>query len=84
MLPEVTKLTKHFLVLPKTIAKSEQSFSVMNRIKTYLRYTTSGNRLKQYMLLHAHFKKTDQRNLIQAAKDFVGHNHARQQTFGRF
>lgn len=56
----------------------------MNRIKTYLRYTTSGNRLKQYMLLHAHFKKTDQRNLIQAAKEFVGHNHARQQTFGRF
>ena len=36
------------------------------------------------MLLHAHFKKSDQRNLIQAAKEFVGHSHARQQTFDRF
>ena len=48
----------------------------MKRIKTYLRSTTSGNRLNHCMLLHVHCKKTDQLNMIEIAKEFVGDNQA--------
>ena len=77
MLPEVTKLSKLLLVLPATNAKSERPFSAMKHIKTYLRSTTSGNRLN-------HCKKTYQLNMIEIAKEFVGDNQATLQTFGMF
>ena len=84
LLPEVTKLAKLFLVLPATNATSDRSFSAMKRIKTYLRNTTSGNRLNHCMLLHVHCKKTDQLNMIEIDKEVIGDNQARPQTFGRF
>ena len=77
MLPQVTKLSKLLLVLPATNAKSERPFSAMKHIKTYLRSTTSGNRLN-------HCKKTYQLNMIEIAKEFVGYNQATLQTFGMF
>ena len=83
LLPEVTKLAKLLLVLPATNATSKRSFSAMKRIKTYLRSTTSGNRLNHCMLLHVHCKKTDQLKMIETAKEFVGDNRARLQIFGR-
>ena len=84
LLPEVTKLAKLLLVLPATNATSKRSFSAMKRIKTYLRSTTSGNRLNHCMLLHVHCKKTDQLNMIEIAKELVGDIQVRLQTFGRF
>ena len=36
------------------------------------------------MLLSEVTKKTDQRNMIEIAKEFVGDNQARLWTFGRF
>ena len=83
-MPEVTKLAELLLVLPVTNAVSERSFSAMKRIKTYLKNTTSGNRLNHSMLLHVHCKKTDQLNMIEITKGFVGDNQARLRTFGRF
>ena len=90
LLPEVTKLVKLLLVLPATNAVSERSFSAMNRIKMYLRSTTSGNRLNHCMSLYVHCmllyvqcKNTDQLNTIEIAREFVGDNQARLQTFGR-
>ena len=83
MLPEVTKLAKLLIVLPATNATNERSFSAMKRIKTYLRSTTSGNRLNHCMLLHVHCKKTDQLKMTETAKEFVGDNRARLQIFGR-
>ena len=87
LLPKVTKL---LLVLPATNTTSERSFSAMERIKTYLRSTTSGNRLNHCMSLYVHCmllyvqcKKTDQLNTIETAKEFVGDNQARLQTFTR-
>ena len=66
----------------------------MKRIKTYLRSTTSGNRLNHCMLLHVHCKKTDllhvhckkndQLNMTEIAKESLGDNQARLETFGRF
>ena len=99
LLHEVTKLAKLLLVLPATSTISERSFSAMKRIKAYLRSTASGNRLHVItcyynhcmllhvittsMLLHVHCKKTDHLNMIKIAKEFVGDNQARPQTFGK-
>ena len=58
------QLAKLLFVLHAISATSQRSFSVMKRIKTYLRSTTSGNRLNHSMLLHVHCKKTDQLNMI--------------------
>ena len=79
LLHEVTKLAKLLLVLPATNATSERSFSVMKRIKRYLRSTTSRNRLNHCMLLHVNSKKTGQLNMTKIAKEFVGNNQAKLQ-----
>ena len=81
LLPEVTKLAKLLLVLPATKATSERSFSEMKHIKTYLRRTTNRNRLNHYMFI---VKRLTNITLIEIAKEFVGNNQARLQTFGRF
>ena len=45
----------HILVtLPVTTASSERSFSTLRRLKTYLRNTTSEDRLNGLALLHIH------------------------------
>ena len=81
LLPEVTKLAKLLLVLPATNSTSKRSFPAMKRIKNYLRNTKSRNWLNHCMLLHVHCKKTDQLNMIEIAKEFVGDNQARLRTF---
>ena len=74
LLPEETKFAELLLVLLATNATSERSFSAMKRIKTYLRRTTSGNQLNHCMLLHVRCKKTDQLNMIEITKKFLGDN----------
>ena len=44
LLTDVVKLAKLFLVMPATNASSERVFSGMERIKTYLRNSTTNNR----------------------------------------
>ena len=56
---EVLLLGKIFMVMPATNAVSERSFSALKRIKSYLRSTTSNNRL---MVLHVHKYKLDKLN----------------------
>ena len=80
LLPEITKLAKQILALPATNATSERSFSAIKHIKSYLRSTTSGNRLNHCMLLHVHCKNTDQLHMIEIAKEFVGDTQARLRT----
>ena len=54
--------------MPATIAISERSFSVLKRVKTYLRTTMTQRRLNQLMLLHVHTNKTD---LKEISIDFI-------------
>ena len=64
---EVLLLGKIFMVMPATNAVSERSFSALKRIKSYLRSTTSNNRL---MVLHVHKDKLDKLDLVKVAKVF--------------
>ena len=82
LLPEIIKLAKALIVLPETNATSEQSFSGMKYIKTYLRSTTSVNRLNHCMSLHVHCKKTNQLNSTDIAKEFASDSQSRLRTFG--
>lgn len=50
----VHKLLKYFITLPVTTASGERSFSSLKRLKTYLRNTTSENRLNGLALLNIH------------------------------
>ena len=64
---EVIALLKLILVNPSTNAVSERSFSVMRRIKTYLRSTMGQSRLNATMILHVHKEKTDELSLLDIA-----------------
>ena len=82
-LPEVVMLAKLLLVMPATNAVSERSFSALKRVKTYLRATTTNQRLNHLMLLHIHKEKTDSLNLVGVANKFAWKEN-RQEIFGMF
>ncbi|XP_025415794.1 52 kDa repressor of the inhibitor of the protein kinase-like [Sipha flava] len=52
--PIVHKLLKYLITLPVTTASGERSFSTLKHLKTYLRNTTSENRLNGLALLNIH------------------------------
>ena len=54
MFTEVDKLIRLYFTIPITTATGERSFSVLRRIKTYLRSTMTEERLNNAMLLHCH------------------------------
>ena len=81
---EVIKAAKTLLVMPATNAISERSFSAMKRVKTYLRSTTTDNRMNHLMVLHVQKERLDSTNLIDVANVFVGRVDSRKQIFGLF
>ena len=82
MLPSMVTLAKLLLVMPATNAESERIFSAMTRVKTYMRSTTSDNRLNHLMTLHVHKEELDNIDKVKVANDFVGKNTDRQRIFG--
>jgi len=54
LFPEVGRLLEVLLTLPVTNAEAERSFSVLRRVKTYLRSTMVEQRLNSLALLAVH------------------------------
>ena len=81
---EVCQVVKLLLVMPATNAYSERSFSVMRRLKTYLRSTMGQARLNHIMLLHIYKAQLDGLDLSLIANDFVCGNEHRLSYFGKF
>lgn len=52
--PNVYCILKILLTMPPTTTTAERSFSVMKRVKTYLRSTMGQERLSSLALLHIH------------------------------
>ena len=71
LLLDVVKLARLFLVMPGTNASSERAFSGMKRIKTYLRNSTTKNRLNHCMLVHVHPEDVNKMNTIEIAREFT-------------
>ena len=84
LLHGIVTLAKLMLVMPATNAESERIFSAMKRIKTYMRSTTTDDRLNHLMTLHVHKESLDNVNLIEIANQFVGGNPDRERIFGKF
>ena len=84
LLPDVVKLARLFIVTPATNASSEKAFSGMKRIKTYLRNSTTNNRLNHCMVAHVHAEDVDKMNTIEIARDFIEYSQTRLRIFGRF
>ena len=84
MLSEVDALLRLYFTIPITTATAERSFSVLRRIKTYLRSTMSECRLNNVMLLHCHKDIADGIDVTNIAKSFVSVNSRRQNYFGSF
>ena len=70
--------------MPATNAVSERSSSALKRVKTYLRSTTSNNRLNHLMVLHVHKERVDGLGLVIIANEFVGDSDTRKFNFGKF
>ena len=83
-LSEVIKLGKLLLVMLATNAVIERSFSAIKRVKTYLRSTTSNNRLNHLMVLHVHKERVDELDLVSIANEFMGDSDIRKFNFGKF
>ena len=77
---EVLILARIYMASPVTSVECERSFSVLRRLKTWLRRTTGQSRLNHELILVAHSERpVDLEDVIQ---DFVQLNEQRQDDFG--
>jgi len=65
-------------------ATSERSFSVLRRLKSYLRSTMSQPRLNHVMVLSIYKELLDELDLYAIANEFVGGSKYRLCLFGTF
>jgi len=72
------------IVIPATNAASECSFSVMCRIKSYLRSTMTQARLNHLMILNIYEELLDELDLKSIANLFVQGSEHRMTIFGTF
>ena len=78
------KLLRITYTIPVTTASAERSFSALKRIETYLRNSMAQQRLNHCMVLHIHREQTEQLDLTDIAKEFIGRNERRKLFFGNF
>ena len=81
LLSELTLLLRLFLTIPITTCSAERSFSVLRRLKTYLRSTLSQTRLNHLSVLHCYQELVDRLQVDDIYKEFVSRNEQRQRTF---
>ena len=71
MFDQVTTMVQLYLSISVITATAERTFSVLRRLKTYLRTDMSQKRLNNALLLHVHKDYTDKLDMIKIANDFV-------------
>ena len=74
MFDQITTMVKLYLSISVTTVTAERTFSVLRRLKTYLRINMSQKRLNNALLLHVHKYYTDKLDMIKIANDFVQSN----------
>ena len=84
LLEQVCRVGRLLLVMPATNATSERSFSVLRRLKSYLRSTMSQPRLNHVMVLSIYKGLLDELDLYAVANEFVGSSEYRLRLIGTF
>ena len=62
------------LLISAANATSERTFSVLRRMKTYLRSTMTQTRMNNFITLHVHKERTDALDLKAIANEFTARN----------
>jgi hypothetical protein len=81
---EVDKLLRLFLTVPATSATAERTFSVLRRLKSYLRATMGQERLNNVILLNIYQSEFDDLDIHGIAKKFAACHERRRAFFGSF
>ncbi len=82
MLSEAVNLLRLFLTLPVTSCTAERSFSCLRHLKTFLRSTTTQQRLNHIAVLHCH--RDQHVDLEEICNNFICKNEIRRNTFLSF
>ena len=81
LISEVGKIVKLRFLSQATNAESDDIFSALKRLKTYLRSTMGNNRMHALILVHVHKNVLDNLNLADVANEFIDKKDSRKQTF---
>ncbi|KAK3918435.1 LOW QUALITY PROTEIN: Zinc finger MYM-type protein 1, partial [Frankliniella fusca] len=84
MLLQIERLVILILTVPATSASCERAFSVLRRVKNWLRRTMTQSRLTHVMLLHAHKALAFSIDINVIFKEFVLRKAERISVFGNF
>ena len=82
MFGETVKLTSLVMSVPSSVAAAERSFSMLRRLKTYLRNRMGQARLTNLALMHMYGAKLTPDVMRQLAQRFVEATPERRRTFG--
>ena len=82
MLPNITKLVTFLLVVGVSGASAERSFSVLRRLKTWLRSTMTQARITQLSILAIKKEKSEETDCLKIARTFIN-NERCERKFGR-
>ena len=84
LIANTVTLVRIVLTNGATSATPERSFSMMRRIKTWLRSRMTQKRLNSLCILHDNKTLLDRISLVKVANEFVGQHPERKNTFGSF
>lgn len=83
LFPEVNKLLQVCLSMPFSVATAERSFSLLRRLKTWMRATMSQKRLTHLALMNVHREILDSDLLLDdLLRDFISKTPERRCVFG--
>jgi len=82
--PQTHKLLMLYHTMPLVTASCERSFSVMRRVKTWVRSRSGQNHLNNVMFAHIHKKAMDEINFERVASEFINLNDGRKRYFGSY
>jgi len=71
MAPDVVKLCKIYLVNPATTSTAERSFSLLRRLKNYLRTTMMQQRLNHCLILNLYKDRVDCLDIESLVNEFI-------------
>ena len=84
ILPDCVALVKLLLTVPATSCTAERSFSILRRLKTWLRSTISQERLSQGALLTSYPDKLSALEMENEMREFVSQTPQRMNAFGKW
>ena len=80
--PEICRFLKLLLTLPSSVASAERSFSMLRRLKTWLRSSMGQARMTGLAVCHANKVQLENIDTKQLCKDFVSKTVERRKIFG--